>query len=197
MSDYLLVACVSGRSGRDARRLVGLDSIRYVGNHGLELHPDAAGATEAIAEFARSLGERWPIEDKGLSLSLHFREAKNQQEARAVLEQIAMEASAAGLDPRWGRKVLEIQPRLHADKGTAVAALLATAGATRALYAGDDTTDRDAFRAVERVELVSVIRIAVDSAEAPADLLSEADLVVDGPAELARHLSQLSRRRSA
>jgi trehalose 6-phosphate phosphatase len=132
-----------------------------------------------------------------LSLSLHFREAKDEQKARVVLEQIAVEANDAGLDARWGRKVLEIRPRLHADKGTAVASLLATAGAKRALYAGDDTTDRDAFRALSSVELLSGIKIAVDSAEAPAELLSEADLVVDGPGELARHLAQLSLRRSA
>ena len=38
---YLLVACVSGRAGEDARRLVGVDGIAYVGNHGLELDPRA------------------------------------------------------------------------------------------------------------------------------------------------------------
>jgi len=114
-----------------------------------------------------------------------------------VLEQIAVEANDAGFDARWGRKVLEVRPRLHADKGTAVASLLATAGARRALYAGDDTTDRDAFRALKSVELLSGINIAVDSAEAPAELLAEANIVVDGPGELARHLSQLSLRRPA
>ena len=32
---YALVACVSGRTGSDARRLVGLDELTYVGEHGL------------------------------------------------------------------------------------------------------------------------------------------------------------------
>src|SRR5205085_8635510 len=43
---YALVACVSGRRAVEARRIVGLDSIEYVGNHGLEaLAPGAAEAT--------------------------------------------------------------------------------------------------------------------------------------------------------
>ena len=38
---YALVACISGRSGADARRIVGLDELVYVGEHGLELEPEA------------------------------------------------------------------------------------------------------------------------------------------------------------
>src|SRR5215212_8601198 len=33
---YALVACISGRRAEDARRMVGLDSLLYIGNHGLE-----------------------------------------------------------------------------------------------------------------------------------------------------------------
>src|SRR3954470_20629214 len=33
---YGLVACISGRSGDDARRIVGVGDLRYVGSHGLE-----------------------------------------------------------------------------------------------------------------------------------------------------------------
>ena len=36
---YALVACISGRSSADARRVVGLDELVYVGEHGLELVP--------------------------------------------------------------------------------------------------------------------------------------------------------------
>jgi trehalose 6-phosphate phosphatase len=65
-----------------------------------------------------------------------------------------------------------------ADKGTAVAALVARAGTRRALYAGDDRTDVDAFRGLDGLELG--IRVAVGSAEAPPELLAAADVVVDG-----------------
>ena len=77
---------------------------------------------------------------------------------------------------------------MRADKGTAVAALLAESGLRRALYAGDDTTDADAFRAVHALELG--VAVAVGSAEAPAGLTEQADLVVDGTAGVLELLSR-------
>jgi trehalose-6-phosphatase len=74
--------------------------------------------------------------------------------------------------------VLEVRPPVEADKGTAVAALLGRASVARALYAGDDTTDVDAFAALDGLELG--VKVAVGSAEAPPALLGAADLVVEG-----------------
>ncbi|MDQ2967235.1 MAG: trehalose-phosphatase, partial [Actinomycetota bacterium] len=39
---YALVACISGRAGADAQRIVGIAELVYVGNHGLELDGEAA-----------------------------------------------------------------------------------------------------------------------------------------------------------
>ena len=97
-----------------------------------------------IAAFRDSVA--LPVEDKGLSLSYHYRGADDEDAARAELEQVAERAREEGLDPRWGRKVLEVRPSVAADKGTAVRALLASVPARRGLYAGDDTTDLDAFQ---------------------------------------------------
>jgi trehalose 6-phosphate phosphatase len=188
-SRYLLVAFVSGRRGEEARRLVGLEGGRYVGNHGLELDPAAYELEARIAAFRDAVGGE--VEDKGLTLSYHFREAPDEAEARAELEEIARRAAAEGLVPRWGRKVLEIRPAVEADKGTAVRALLRESGARRALYAGDDTTDLDAFAALADAGLEHVVRVAVSSDEAPPKLAAAADLVVSGPMELARLLAGL------
>jgi trehalose 6-phosphate phosphatase len=186
---YLLVAFVSGRSGDSARRLVGLDGARYVGNHGLELDPRAHELAERIAAFRAAVGR--PVEDKGLTLAYHFREAPDEAAARAELETVAEQARTAGLVPRWGRKVLEVRPPVEADKGSAVRALVRDSFARRALYAGDDTTDIDAFRGLADAGLEHVVRVAVASGEAPAALLEAADLVVDGPEELLKLLSRL------
>jgi trehalose-6-phosphatase len=70
-----------------------------------------------------------------------------------------------------------------------VATLLAEASLGRALYAGDDTTDLDAFRALEGLEIG--LRVAVSSDEAPDELVSAADLVVSSPAELLTLLARL------
>jgi trehalose 6-phosphate phosphatase len=180
VSRYALVACVSGRTAEDAARLVGVEGVVYVGVHGLELATAAEPWREALRPFA---AEPWPwLEDKGLTVAFHWREAEDEEQARASLEAVAERARAAGLEARWGRKVLELRPPVDADKGTAVRALLSERGLRRALYAGDDTTDLDAFRELDRLELG--VRVAVASAEGPAALREAADVVVASPAEL-------------
>ena len=186
---YLLVACVSGRAGEDARRLVGVEGIVYVGNHGLELDPRAEELAADVAGFRDAVG--LPVEDKRLSLTYHFREAADEAAALARLEEVAEQARAQGLEPRWGRKVLEIRPPVRADKGTAVRELLERAGAARGLYAGDDTTDLDAFAGLAAAGLEHAVRVAVASEEGPAELREAADLVVEGPEGLARLLEAL------
>jgi trehalose 6-phosphate phosphatase len=74
--------------------------------------------------------------------------------------------------------VLEVRPPVEANKGTAVVALVQRANVSRALYAGDDTTDLDAFAGLDGLELG--VRVAVDSLEAPPPLLAAADVVVEG-----------------
>ena len=186
---YLLVACISGRAGDEAARLVGVDGIRYVGNHGLELDERAADLAVQISEFRDSVA--LPVEDKGLSLSYHYRGAKDEEQARSELEEIAERARAEGLDPRWGRKVLEIRPAVAADKGTAVRALLAAVPARLGLSAGDDTTDLDAFAGLVGAGLDHAVRIAVESEDGPAALAAGADVIVAGPDELGRLLRTL------
>ncbi len=83
-----------------------------------------------------------------------------------MLEAVAARARHEGLVPRFGRKVLELRPPIGAHKGTAVAHLLGERGLERALYAGDDTTDLDAFNALQGLELG--VRVAVASPEGPA-----------------------------
>ncbi len=185
---YALVACVSGRAGDDARRIVGVPELVYVGNHGLELEPESRVWGERLLRFLADVD--WPdLEDKGLTASLHYRNAPDQDAARAELEEIADRARKAGFVARFGRKVLEILPPLEANKGTAVRRLLAERGVERALYAGDDTTDLDAFRALEPMEVG--VRVAVASPEGPRELADAADVVVDGPPALLELLRRL------
>jgi trehalose 6-phosphate phosphatase len=181
---YLLVACLSGRPGPEAEMIVGVEGVRYVGNHGLELHPEARTLADEVARFRDEIDSVWPIEDKGLTLSFHFREATDQASALSVLEGIAERARGRGLDARWGRKVLEIRPSVAADKGTAVQALLEDCGAQLGLYVGDDATDLDAYRGLGDAGLEHAVRVAVASPEAPPGLIEQADLTITDPAAL-------------
>jgi trehalose-phosphatase len=185
---YALVACVSGRAGADARRIVGVPELVYVGNHGLELHPEADEWAGRLRDFLA--GVDWPrLEDKGLTAALHYRDLPDEAAARSQLEGIAEEARDGRFIARFGRKVLEIVPPIHGDKGTAIRALLERQRLGRALVAGDDTTDLDAFRAVDGLELG--VRVAVASDEGPPDLTAAADLVVASPAEFLTLLQRL------
>jgi trehalose 6-phosphate phosphatase len=175
---YALVACVSGRPGGEVERLVGVAGVASVGEHGLELEPEAAAWAGRIAAFAG--GVDWPAERKPLSVSFHFRRADDEAAARAYLTRVADTAAAEGFVPRWGRMVLEVRPPVAADKGTAVRTLVSRAAVQRALYAGDDRTDVDAFHGLDGLELG--VRVAVASAEVPSELVAAADLVVDGTA---------------
>jgi trehalose 6-phosphate phosphatase len=175
---YALVACISGRAGDSAREIVGVQELTYVGNHGLELEPESTEWHERLRTLLADVA--WPqTEDKGLTAALHYRHAADEDAARAQLEAVAERARAAGFVARFGRKVLEIVPPLDAHKGTAVRRLLNDRALRRALYAGDDTTDLDAFAALADLELG--VRVAIASAEGPAQLRDSADIVIEQP----------------
>jgi len=184
---YALLAFVSGRAGDDAERVVGLPGMTYVGEHGLELDPEAVHWERSLQEFADTVD--WPPERKRLSVSFHWRTAEDPDAAEAYLTQVAARAAEAGLRPRFGRKVLEIRPPVETNKGTAVRTLLERHNLHRALYAGDDTTDLDAFHGLDGLELA--IRVAISSAEGPRALAAAADLVLGGPEALLELLRQL------
>jgi trehalose 6-phosphate phosphatase len=184
---YALVACVSGRPSAVGREIVGVPELEYVGEHGLELDPDAKRWAPQIHAFAA--GVDWPVESKPLSVGFHYRTAADPDAARLALEQVAVAALEQGFRTRWGRMVLEVLPPVDASKGTAVRALLERAGLRRALYAGDDTTDLDAFAALDGLEVA--VRVAVTSTEGPERLGLLADVLVGSPEALVELLAQL------
>ena len=185
---YALVAAVTGRLEADARAVVGLPELTYVGNHGLDLDSDAGAWTDRLAAFLASVD--WPgIENKGLTAALHYRNVLDEDAALRELDVIAGRARAAGFVTRYGRKVLELLPPLEANKGTAVRHLLGERGLRRALYAGDDTTDLDAFAALDGLDLG--IRVAVASAEGPAALRTAAEIVLPSQADVLPLLREL------
>jgi trehalose 6-phosphate phosphatase len=199
---YRLVACVSGRRASEARAMVGVGSISYLGSHGVELL--RAGWTEAvldpgledwvrrIRDFGREADtadirrRRVRLEDKGAIVAFHWRGAPDEEAARAAIDAIADRAQAAGLRTHWGRKVLEVRPPVKIDKGAGIRSFLSAAGEIdNALYVGDDTTDLDAFRVlgelVSEGQLSLAVRVGVRSEEGPSEIADEADVVVDGP----------------
>ncbi len=198
---YALVACVTGRRALEARRMVGVPELIYLGNQGFEilrpgedeptLDPAAAPGGDRARKFLDGLEaegfDRLGIrrEDKGPIQVLHWRGADDEAAARSHVEAIARLATDANLIPLWGRKVLDLRPVAGIDKGSAVHRLLVEhAPLDAAIFAGDDRTDLDAFRAMGRLagsqRLGAAVRLGVFTEESPAEIEAEADMVVSG-----------------
>jgi trehalose-phosphatase len=174
-------AIVSGRSAADARRLVGVDGVWLIGNHGMEVaepsgppqvRADVARYESVIAEAAaraEQIARRCDgivLENKRWTLSVHFRLAA-EDSLPAVLHDIKTLAAELGLRVTHGKKVLELRPPVHVDKGVAAVALARALGAMQPiasiLCAGDDVTDEDAFRAVRAAHPSAVtVRVGID-----------------------------------
>ncbi len=125
------------------------------------------------------------LEDKGPIQAIHWRGAGAPEAAEQRAREIAALAAEEGLVPHFGRLVLELRPVATVDKGVAVRRLVGESGVTRALYGGDDRTDLDAFAALRELAdegtLAASVCVGVASSEGPAEIRTEADLVVSGP----------------
>lgn len=208
-----LVGCVSGRQALEARRIVGLDELVYVGNHGTELLRSGAAAPELLPEVAaweprvRRLAEGWLerhpeasaigiwLEDKGPIQAIHWRGVADDAAAERVVEEIATAAVADGLALHRGRKVLELRPPLPFDKGSAIRRLLGDRTWVAALYVGDDHTDIDAFTGLRALRDQGIIGeavcLAVRDDESPAAVAAAADAAVEGTDGVRRVLEDL------
>ena len=209
---YGCVACVSGRSAAEARRIVGVGGIFYAGSHGAELLEPGSKTPRVMPAFKSWEGRvrgfaaerdtrearrlRIRIEDKGPIFAFHWRGVPDEETARTHVEGIAQEAETAGFATHWGRKVLEVRPPVAIDKGQAVKELVTRTGPGAAMFGGDDATDLDAFDALDALvdegRLDAAVRVGVRSDEGPEGIVERADLVVDGVSGFVGVLSALS-----
>lgn len=161
----VMMAVVSGRGLADVRERAAVAGIVYAGNHGLEMegdgwrwtHPDAVAARPTLDAVAteitpvvESTDGAW-VEDKQLTLTVHFRLADEVAVPRLRDAVQAAVAPRDGVRMIEGKMVLEVRPTVAWDKGRAVLFLLERwrpAAGAPVLYLGDDTTDEDAFRAL-------------------------------------------------
>lgn len=165
------VSIVSGRALNDLRHRVALKGVCLAGNHGLEIHlgdreyihSQGAALRPALVRIAGLLVENLGtvpgcrIEDKGLTVSVHYREAMPASVAeilRTVEEVLASPASCNLFTLRAGKMVAEVRPLIGWDKGQAVLWIMehrrgpGWVGRYMPVYVGDDDTDEDAFTAL-------------------------------------------------
>jgi trehalose 6-phosphate phosphatase len=189
---FHLVAVISGRSVEDVRRLVGVSGIVYIGNHGLErwtsqgvLHPPKAEQYLPVFQAVKTklsdcLGDGIIVEDKRLSISIHYRQRQQPENARAeILCAIRRLTAANQLRLTEGRCVVELRPPIATDKGTALGSLIREYALRSVLYLGDDLTDVDAFLALRQMrEQCECLSIAVNGPETALEVAQYADFTL-------------------
>ncbi len=162
------IALVSGRALADLERRLGMLRLPLSGQHGLERR-DAAGRLSMHAARPAVMNTlkdklapillRHPgllLEDKGLSLALHYRRAPHLAAyAHRLMRRLA--STASSLDVLYGKCVVEIRP-VGVDKGTAIADYLNEAPFHLRLpvFIGDDLSDERGFAEVNRRGGISI-----------------------------------------
>ncbi|CAB4926521.1 unannotated protein [freshwater metagenome] len=210
-----VVACITGRRTLEARSIVGVDGLEYVGNHGTEIlrggaeHPEVRPEIEEWEPRVREIAERLlgdasgpgaadlRLEDKGPIQALHWRGARDEDDSQAAAEELGRRAEAEGLVLHRGRMVLELRPPVPFDKGAAVRWLLEGRDVAAGLYAGDDRTDVDAFDGLRALRaegtLEHVVCVAAVDPDSPAVVAESADVSVDGTDGVRALLQELAR----
>ncbi len=196
------VAVATGRSLDDAMRLVPVDGLWYAASHGM--HMRAPDGTEDIdqraldarphLDMARTLAQTvgWRHEDKTHAITLHFRHlATPELTARQMRAQMATVLDPRALTVHDARMALEIRPTGARTKADAVRMLASDLDLDVCMVMGDDLTDLDAFNALDDLNGVHGLRIAVGSDEIPESLAGAAEFVLDGQHEVAGFLARL------
>jgi trehalose 6-phosphate phosphatase len=179
------IAIISGRALRDVKKMVDIQDITYVGNHGLQIEgpkikfesPLPYGYAKLLGALKDELTRKLScvkgvvIEDKGLSLSVHYRLVAKGDIAlvKTIFHETIIVALVSNkIKIRPGKKVHEIRPPVSWDKGKSVLWLLARYkfmhnNDVTAVYMGDDASDEDAFKALQGKGITVAVGKAQDS----------------------------------
>jgi trehalose 6-phosphate phosphatase len=161
----MILTIISGRALNEIQKLIGLDNVNYVGNHGLEIKvksledkipqdKEIRKKMVALSQKVLKKIDRFPgilVENKGLTLSIHYRLAREDciPELKKIVS-ASISLLKRSYELRKGKKVLEIRPRTKRNKGWAVNKIIQQYSSKKKprdlyLYFGDDLTDEDAF----------------------------------------------------
>ena len=200
-----LVAIVSGRPAAFLADRAPVAGVRLLGLYGTEEwrdgtvapRPEAAAWQSAVDDASDRLALAIAghpgvvLEDKGMAVALHWRNAADRDAAGAFVDQVVAEvADATGLAQEPGKFVAELRPPLRWDKGTTVAALVAEHDLSPVVYIGDDQGDLPALAAARAAGGIAMV--VEHGPETPDQLRAAGDVVLDGPQGVAGWLAELT-----
>jgi len=200
LAAHLPVAILSGRDLDDVRGRVLVDGIVYAGSHGFDIagaggmrrelgqaYLPVLGAAEDELREALDEIPGAQLERKHFSVAAHYRNVNESDADKVALAVEAVATKHRELRRIHGKKVYELLPDIDWNKGKAVLWLLETLEVERGkalpIYIGDDRTDEDAFRALEKRG------VAILVSEHPQ--ATAANYCVKNPEEVERFLEEL------
>jgi trehalose 6-phosphate phosphatase len=193
---FAVVGIVTGRREDEIRALLPIAGLRVFGIYGLEGDPaavSASGHRSELEAIAAAVPGAW-VEDKVVSLTLHYRTARDPDAAERILRApVQRLAEREGLVLVEGKRALEIASARLPGKGEVIRRQVREARLAGAVYAGDDHADLDAFFALDELSAggMPTLKVAVRSEETPPEIVGAADLVVLRPAGLVELLREL------
>jgi trehalose 6-phosphate phosphatase len=152
---------VSGRSREDVRQK--LDGIRfreYIGNHGIEPWNSSRAMLRKVEAWIPILKHKLRclngviVENKGFSVSVHYRRAHSKKRALKTITAVARGLSGAKLF--GGKQVVNIVPQGAPDKGQAVERARRQVACEKVIYVGDDQTDEDVFALAQQGRFLTI-----------------------------------------
>jgi len=203
-----LVAILSGRATNEIARLVNISDVKYVGHYGLEwsegdrfiLHPEARQYLSEMRSLAAEIQllrdiPGVVIQDKGATISLHYRLSKQPEKTReSLINFLNKSPHVKHLQVIEENRVVGIVPPVDYNKGDAIASLILKYRLKSAVFMGDDTADVPAFRAIHAAEANSDFKgvaILVTGSDTPPGIIKEADYTLDGVNETTEFLKWL------
>jgi trehalose 6-phosphate phosphatase len=207
---FQLVAVISGRSVLNAREMVGVEGLLYVGNHGLEflkdsrhsVYPEVEKYLPQIKKTGKKLknGDLSNInglifEDKGICYSIHYRLSNPSENAREkILNTLHNDPECKKLKISEGRQLVELKPPVSCDKGTILNNIIEQYNLQKIIYLGDDITDADAFNKLKELEKDGKVKgasILVLSNEIPSYVKKDSSFFVNSVDEVLKFFGWL------
>jgi trehalose 6-phosphate phosphatase len=155
------VAIISGRALADiSARVADIGVAHTFGNHGLERAGAVSRPQAHVHGWVDQLRHELAaqpgvvIEDKVHSVSVHFRSAPDHEQALQVILPVVRTLPEARVI--LGAAAVNLLPKDAANKGVALRRALEDSGCEKAIFAGDDETDEDAFMGLRPETLLSI-----------------------------------------
>jgi len=171
------IGVITGRALSDIKNLVGIEDIYYAANHGFEIEGRGvkfrhssylkfAKYLEKIADELRHATKDIKgaiVEDKGFTLSLHYRMVKGERIAKIkrIFKRICQQyLKSRRIKITEGKKVLEVRPAFKWNKAGAFQMIKRIVLAEKkniknilSIYIGDDKTDEDIFQVIKEKDI--------------------------------------------